>query len=168
MTPAERWYVAKAVSGNEWYWRQSWLCPQTPTSWTERNQRHASVVLATSSCHKPSQNPKKSEECATQQQSTKLLPSLNDKLLYGPDLLQSLIGIFFRFRELQIAISADIEAMILQVAEVAVPSDDNRCLRFLWREDPELKKNVYEYTRHRRARRLVQITLCIKWRKIKR
>ena len=45
-------------------------------------------------------NPKKLEECAT-----------NDKLLLWPDLLQSLIGIIFRFREHQIALSADIEAV---------------------------------------------------------
>ena len=71
--------------------------------------------------------------------------ALNDKLLPGPDLLQSLIGIIFRFREHQIALSADIETMFLQVA---VPKDDSRCLRFLWREDPERRIEIYEYTRH--------------------
>ena len=69
----------------------------------------------------------------------------NDKLLSGPDLLQSLIGIIFRFREHQIALSADLEAMFLQVA---VPNDDSRCLRFLWREDPVRRIEVYKYTRH--------------------
>ena len=71
--------------------------------------------------------------------------ALNDRLLSGPDLLQSLIGIIFRFREHQIALSADIEAMFLQVA---VPNDDSRCLRFLRTEDPEQRIEVYEYTRH--------------------
>ena len=71
--------------------------------------------------------------------------ALKDKFLSGPDLLQSLIGIIFRFREQQIALSADIEAMFLQVA---VPNDDRRCLRFLWREDPEQRMEIYEYTRH--------------------
>ena len=71
--------------------------------------------------------------------------ALNDKLLPGPDLLQSLIGIIFRFREHQIALSADIEAMFLQVA---VPKDDSRCLRFLWREDPERRTEIFENTRH--------------------
>ena len=71
--------------------------------------------------------------------------ALNDKLLPGPDLLQSLVGIIFRFREHQIALSADIDAMFLQVA---VPSIDSRCLQFLWREDPERRIEVYEYTRH--------------------
>ena len=32
--------------------------------------------------------------------------------------------------------------------QVAVPNDDSRCLQFLWREDPEQKIEVYEYTRH--------------------
>ena len=67
--------------------------------------------------------------------------ALNDKLLPGPDLLQSLIGIIFRFREHQVALSADIEAMFLQVA---VPSDDSRCLQFLRREDPEQRKEEYK------------------------
>ena len=51
--------------------------------------------------------------------------ALNDKLLSGSDLLQSIIKNIFRFREQQIALSADIEAMFLQVA---VSSDDSRCL----------------------------------------
>ena len=32
--------------------------------------------------------------------------------------------------------------------QVAVPNDDNRCLRFLLREEPEQKIEVDEYTRH--------------------
>ena len=32
--------------------------------------------------------------------------------------------------------------------QIAVPSDDCRCLRFLWREDPEQRMEVYEYIRH--------------------
>ena len=55
--------------------------------------------------------------------------ALNVKLISEPDLLQSLIGIIFRFQEHQIALSAHIEAMFLQVA---VPKDDNRHLQFLW------------------------------------
>ena len=92
--------------------------------------------------------------------------ALNDKSLSGPDLLQSLIGISFCFREQQIDLSADIEAMFLQVA---VPNDDSRCLPFLWRDNSEQKMEVYEYTRHvlgQKAHRIVQITLCTKWRKI--
>ena len=32
--------------------------------------------------------------------------------------------------------------------QVAVPYDDSRRLRFPWREDPERRMEVYEYTRH--------------------
>ena len=68
--------------------------------------------------------------------------SLNDILLTGPDLLQNLVGIIFRFREHSIA---DIEAMFLQVK---VPSQDCKVLRFLWRNHPDDPISVYEYTRH--------------------
>ena len=71
--------------------------------------------------------------------------ALNDQLLPGPDLLHSLIGIIIRFREHKIALSVDIEAIFHQVA---VPSDDNRCLQFLWREDPEQRIKIYENTWH--------------------
>ena len=71
--------------------------------------------------------------------------ALSDKLLSGPDLLQILVGIIFRFGEHQIALSADIEVMFLQIA---VPSDDSRCLRFLRRKHSEQMMGVYEYTRH--------------------
>ena len=54
--------------------------------------------------------------------------ALNNKLLSGPDLLQRLIEIIFRIRKHPIALSADLEAMFLQVA---VPNDDSRCLQFL-------------------------------------
>ena len=51
----------------------------------------------------------------------------------------------FCFQVHPIALSADIEAMFFQIA---VPSNDNQSLRFLWREDPEQKMEYYEYTRH--------------------
>ena len=41
--------------------------------------------------------------------------SPNDNLMAGPALLQSLIGILFRIRQKQIALTADVEAMFLQV-----------------------------------------------------
>ena len=71
--------------------------------------------------------------------------SLNDMLLTGPDLLQNLVGIIFRFREHPIALTADIEAMFLQVK---VPPQDCKVLRFLWRNNPSDPISVYEYTRH--------------------
>ena len=71
--------------------------------------------------------------------------ALIDKILSAPDLLQSLIGIIFCFREHQVAVSADVEAMFRQIV---VPGDDSRCLRFIWREEPELKMEVFEYKQH--------------------
>ncbi len=50
-----------------------------------------------------------------------------------------------RFRQGRIEISADIEAMFMQVL---VPEDDQRTFRFLWREDPQGKIEIFQYTRH--------------------
>ena len=71
--------------------------------------------------------------------------SLNDKLLSGPDLIRNLVGIVFRFGEHEIAMTADIESMFLQVA---VPKEECKCLRFLWRDKPSDTVGIYEYTRH--------------------
>ena len=70
---------------------------------------------------------------------------LNDKLLAGPDLLHGLIGTIFRFRERPVALTADIESIILQVQ---VPEQDRSCLRFLWRSRTKKPVQVYEYQRH--------------------
>ena len=52
---------------------------------------------------------------------------------------------FLRFRQFPFAVSADIEGMFLQVG---VPELDQRSLSFLWREDPNKKVEVLQYTRH--------------------
>ena len=70
--------------------------------------------------------------------------SLNDVLLISPDLLRSLWGIIFRFREKPAALSADIEEMFLQV-EVEV--NDKKYLRFLWRKD-DGQIQLMKYNRH--------------------
>ena len=71
--------------------------------------------------------------------------SLNNALLTGPDLLQSLIHVLLRFRQYPYAVSADIEGMFLQVGVI---SKDRPSLRFLWREDPSTPVKVYQYERH--------------------
>ena len=56
--------------------------------------------------------------------------SLNDIMMAGPDLLQSLIGNIFAFRKKQTALTADVEAIFLQ--EKVKPANC-KILRFLWR-----------------------------------
>lgn len=46
--------------------------------------------------------------------------SLNDRLLQGPDMTNSLVGVLTRFRQEPVAVMADIEAMFYQVL---VPAD---------------------------------------------
>ena len=55
--------------------------------------------------------------------------SLNEELLQGPDLNNTLVVVLLRFRHDKIAIVADIEAMFHQVK---VEPKDCNALRFLW------------------------------------
>ena len=55
--------------------------------------------------------------------------SLNDKLLQGPSLTSDLTGVLLRFRQDQVAFSADIEGMFYQTK---VRPADTDALRFLW------------------------------------
>lgn len=67
--------------------------------------------------------------------------SLNDQLLHGPDLINNLVGILMRFRQDQVALIADIEAMFHQVRMLP---EDCDALRFLW-WDGDLHKPPEEY-----------------------
>ena len=55
--------------------------------------------------------------------------SINKALLSGPDLTNQMVGVLLRFREEQIAVTGDIEAMSHQVK---VPENQRCFLRFLW------------------------------------
>ncbi|XP_028411636.1 uncharacterized protein LOC114534738 [Dendronephthya gigantea] len=68
--------------------------------------------------------------------------SLNDQLLQGPDLTNSLVGVLTRFREERVAMMSDVEAMFYQVR---VPSEDRKALKFLWWPDGDLDQPVQEY-----------------------
>jgi hypothetical protein len=67
---------------------------------------------------------------------------LNDCLLQGPDLTNSLMGVLLRFRQEEIAFMADIEAMFYQVQ---VPEYQRDYLRFLWWPGGELFGHICEY-----------------------
>ena len=71
--------------------------------------------------------------------------SLNNALLTGLDLLQTLIHVRMRFRQHHYAVSADIEGRFLRVGVIP---QDRPSLRFLWREDPGIDVAVYQYIRH--------------------
>ena len=68
--------------------------------------------------------------------------SLNDHLLQGPDLINSLVGALSRFREETVAFIGDIEAMFYQVK---VPAAQHDYLRFLWWCNDDLSDEPEEY-----------------------
>ncbi|XP_057694568.1 uncharacterized protein LOC130917316 isoform X2 [Corythoichthys intestinalis] len=63
--------------------------------------------------------------------------SLNEHLLSGPDLTNTLVGVLCRFRKGQVAIMCDIERMFHQFH---VATQDQDYLRFLWWEDGNMEK----------------------------
>ena len=71
----------------------------------------------------------------------------NTQLLQGPDNMNNLIGVLFRFRLHNIAINGDIRNMFHRV--YVNPSDQSG-LRFLWWEDgdPKLPVKIYQLTVH--------------------
>ena len=68
--------------------------------------------------------------------------SLNNSLLQGPDLTNSLLGVLLRFRENKFALSGDIEKMFYNIK---VPKDQCNFLRFLWFPDGDLNKEPAVY-----------------------
>jgi len=68
--------------------------------------------------------------------------SLNSKLLQGPDLTNSLVGVLLRFRQENVAIMADIEAMFHQVR---ISEHDCEALRFLWWPSGDMTKSPRTY-----------------------
>ena len=94
--------------------------------------------------HHPVFHPKKPEkvrvvfDCAAKYKGV----SLNDVLLQGPDMTNTLIGVLTRFRQERTAIIADIESMFYQVR---VRPDDSDVLRFLWWPGNDLQRRPEEY-----------------------
>lgn len=68
--------------------------------------------------------------------------SLNDVLLSGPDLNNSLMGVLIRFRKELVAITADVQQMFHCFV---VRPDHRDYLRFLWHRDNDPTKDIVEY-----------------------
>nr|XP_055049264.1 uncharacterized protein LOC129434357 [Misgurnus anguillicaudatus] len=77
-------------------------------------------------------------DCSAKFQET----SLNDHLLTGPDLTNTLVGVLCRFRKGPIAVMCDIERMFHQFH---VKSEDQDYLRFLWWENGNLETTPSVY-----------------------
>ena len=94
--------------------------------------------------HHPAFHPQKPDkvrvvfDCSAKHRDT----LLNDQLLQGPDLTNTLVGVLTRFREEPVVLIADIEAMFYQVR---VPSADCDALRFLWWPEGNLSEEPEEY-----------------------
>lgn len=68
--------------------------------------------------------------------------SLNNVLLTGPDLNNSLLGVLIRFRKETVAVMADIQKMFHCFL---VRQDHRNFLRFLWFRDNDPTKDIIEY-----------------------
>ena len=68
--------------------------------------------------------------------------SLNDVLLKGPDLCNSLLGILLRFRREAVAVTMDVEQMFYNFK---VTTDHRDFLRFLWHAGNDPEKPLVEY-----------------------
>ena len=68
--------------------------------------------------------------------------SLNDVLLSGPDMTNSLLGILLRFRKDTVAVTADAEKMFYTFH---VKNEHRNFLRFLWYRDNDPSKDLIEY-----------------------
>lgn len=67
--------------------------------------------------------------------------SLNQRLLPGPDLTNTVIGVLTCFREERVAMMADIESVYHQVR---VPEDDTDLLCFFWWPEGDLTQEMTE------------------------
>jgi hypothetical protein len=68
--------------------------------------------------------------------------ALNDRLLQGPDLTNTLLGVLTRFRQDSVAFMSDIESMFHQVR---VSREHHDFLRFMWWPNGDLSQDLEEY-----------------------
>ncbi|XP_039902265.1 uncharacterized protein LOC120742861 [Simochromis diagramma] len=74
-------------------------------------------------------------DCSARFQNT----SLNEHLLSGPDLTNTLVGVLCRFRKGRVAVMCDVERMFHQFH---VAPKDQDYLRFLWWEDGNMERST--------------------------
>ena len=109
---------------------------------TEDDIQNASTVWYLP--HHPVVNPSKPGklrvvfDCAAKFNET----SLNDKLMKGPDLANSLVGVLTCFRKNKVALVADVKAMFHQIK---VDPRDQNAHRFLWWNKRDLYKELKVY-----------------------
>ncbi|KAL7882927.1 hypothetical protein SRHO_G00005850 [Serrasalmus rhombeus] len=77
-------------------------------------------------------------DCGASYQGT----TLNGQLLRGPDITSTLLGVIIRFRQEEVAVMADVEAMFHQVK---VADEDADLLRFLWWPAGDISQDLKEY-----------------------
>ena len=70
---------------------------------------------------------------------------LNDNILKGPDLLNDLLSVLLRLREVRYGVMSDIQQMFHQDL---INHDDQHVLRFLWRDNPNQAFGDYAMTAH--------------------
>ncbi|KAK6175033.1 hypothetical protein SNE40_013574 [Patella caerulea] len=94
--------------------------------------------------HHPVVHPKKSDklrvvfDCASSFMGT----SLNENLLQGPDLTNSLFGVLTRFRQERVALMSDVQSMFHQVH---VTPDQRDVFRFLWWKSNDLTRDPVKF-----------------------
>ena len=73
--------------------------------------------------------------------------ALNDNLLTGPDLTNSLVGVLARFRKEPVAITCDVQAMFHQFR---LPKENRNLFKFLWWKSGDVNTDpiVYRMTAH--------------------
>ena len=77
-------------------------------------------------------------DCAAKYRGT----SLNDQVLIGPDLTNSILGVLTRFREDRVAQSADIECMFHQIR---ISPAEREAFRFLWWPTGHLNQEAVDH-----------------------
>lgn len=96
--------------------------------------------------------------------------TLNDYRFKGPDLLNNLFGVLFRFRESQVAVCGDITKMYHTVPiSMYTDSEDQHVHRFIWRNyETEREPDIYVKTvltfRDRPAHKMA-LQQCARWQR---